>query len=302
MIRILVTDGMEKSAVSALRQRGYEVTEQFYGPDELGKQLQDFDAVVVRSATKLTQPILETALETGRLKLIVRGGVGIDNIDSGYARAHGVEVRNTPNASSASVAGLAVGFLFSLSRSLYDANKTMHEGKWEKKKYAKGIELAGKTLGLIGLGRIGKIVAQTASALGMKVQYTNKTGHKPENEPFRYVSFDELIRTSDFISLHMPKADGPLLGKAQFDAMKDGVMIVNTARGALIDEGALLDALDAGKVASAALDVFTEEPTKNERLIAHPNVCLTPHIGASTVEAQERIGEEIVSILTGKFN
>lgn len=302
MKRILVTDGMEKSAVEKLKNSGFEVVEQFYEPEELKEQLKNFDAVVVRSATKVRQPIIDAALETGRLKLIIRGGVGVDNIDVEYAKMNGITVANTPNASSASVAELAIGHMFSLARHIYIANHTMREGKWNKKQYS-GIELAGKTLGLIGFGRIAREVAKRAYALGMKVVYTNTSGAKEGFNDYKYMKLDDLLAVSDFVSIHIPgsKDKQPVIGEAQLAKMKDGVFIVNTARGGVVCEGALLKALDSGKVAAAALDVFAEEPTKNERIYTHEKISLTPHIGASTHEAQERIGEEVVQIILNHF-
>lgn len=302
MIRILITDGMEKDAVERLRSLGYEVVEQYYEPEELKEQIKNFDVAVVRSATKIRQPIIDAALETGRLKLVIRGGVGIDNIDFEYAESKGIAVRNTPNASSASVAELAIGHMFNLARYMYIANHTMRGGKWNKKHY-EGIELAGKTLGLIGFGRIAKETAKKAAALGMKVIYTRRSCAEEGFEEYRNVSFDELLAESDFISLHMPcpQDKSPVIGKEQIARMKDGVYIINTARGELINEAELLDALDSGKVAGAALDVFAEEPTKNERLYTHEKVSITPHIGASSIEAQKRIGDEVIQIITRFF-
>ncbi|MDL2252684.1 D-2-hydroxyacid dehydrogenase [Ruminococcaceae bacterium OttesenSCG-928-I18] len=301
MTRVLASDGMDKSAVAKLTESGYEVVQQFYEPDELAKQVKEFDVLVVRSATKVRQPIIDAAVEGGRLKLIIRGGVGVDNIDVEYAKSKGIDVTNTPNASSDAVAELAIGHMFSLARFIYIANVTMREGKWEKKQYAGGIELAGKTLGLIGCGRIGRSVGKKALALGMDVIYTDPLGPLPENEPLRCVSSDEVLSKSDFISLHVPKSDKPIVDKAEFAKMKDGVYVVNTARGGLVAEDALIEALDSGKVAAAAIDVYAEEPSKNEKLYTHPKISLTPHIGASTKEAQQRIGSEIVSIITDTF-
>lgn len=302
MKRILVTDGMDKSAVQKLLDSGFEVVEQFYEPDALAEQIKNFDAVVVRSATKVRQPIIDAALETGRLKLIIRGGVGVDNIDVEYARMNGITVTNTPNASSASVAELAIGHMFCLARYIHIANHTMRQGKWNKKQY-EGIELAGKTLGLIGFGRIARETAKRAHALGMKVAYTNTSGQKDGFDDYKYMPLDELLAVSDFISVHVPgsKDKKPLIGEAQFSKMKDGVFIINTSRGGVVSEEALLAALDSGKVAAAALDVFEEEPTKNERIYTHDKISLTPHIGASTIEAQERIGEEVVQIILKHF-
>ena len=302
MKRILVTDGMEKSAVEKLKNSGYEVVEQFYEPEQLKEQIKNFDAVVVRSATKVRQPIIDAALETGRLKLIIRGGVGVDNIDVDYAKLNGIAVANTPNASSASVAELAIGHMFCLARHIYIANHTMRQGKWNKKQY-EGIELSGKTLGLVGFGRIAREVAKRAFALGMKVVYTNTSGAKEGFNDYKYMKLDELLAVSDFISIHIPCSQDqqPVIGEAQFAKMKDGVYLVNTARGGVVSEEALLKALDSGKVAAAALDVFEEEPTKNERIYTHERISLTPHIGASTNEAQERIGGEIIQIIQNFF-
>jgi D-3-phosphoglycerate dehydrogenase len=300
MVRILVTDGIESSAAKTLSDLGFEVIQQFYDENELSQRVAEFDVVVVRSATKIRKPVIDAAATAGRLKLIIRGGVGIDNIDAAYAKEKGIDVQNTPLASSASVAELAIAHMFSLARFIYNANVTMREGKWEKKKYA-GIELAGKTLGLIGMGRIGRCTAKMAGALGMKVIYTNKRGHLPENEPFVYAPLDDLLAKSDFVSLHMPKSDGPVLTAEKIAKMKDGAFLVNTARAALVDTQAMLKALDSGKIAGAALDVFDEEPIKDTSIYTHPKISMTPHIGASTVEAQARIGEDIVSIILEKI-
>jgi D-3-phosphoglycerate dehydrogenase len=300
MVRILATDGIESSAAKALTDLGFEVVQQFYDENELPARAAEYDVVVVRSATKIRKPVIDEAVKTGRLKLVIRGGVGIDNIDAVYAKEKGIEVQNTPLASSASVAELAIGHMFCLARYIHDANVTMRAGKWEKKRY-EGIELAGKTLGLIGMGRIGRCTAKMAAALGMNVIYTNASGHKPENDPFTYVPLNDLLAKSDFISLHMPKSDGPVITAENIAKMKDGVFIVNTARAALIDTQAMLKALESGKIAAAALDVFDEEPVKDASIYTHPKISLTPHIGASTMEAQLRIGENIVSIISEKF-
>lgn len=302
MVRILVTDGMEQSGVQALKAKGFEVVEQFYQPEELGAALHNFDALVVRSATKVRQPIIDEAVNGGRLKLVIRGGVGVDNIDVAYAESKGIKVTNTPNASSASVAELTIAHMFAVARFLHVANVTMRQGKWDKKHY-EGIELAGKTLGLIGFGRIAREVAKRADVLGMKVIYFDLLGKCQGFDQFECVSFDDVLKRSDFISLHIPfdKAKGAVIGKDQFAMMKDGAYLINCARGGVVDEEALLEALNNGKIAGAGVDVFAEEPTKNEALVNHPKVSVTPHIGASTMEAQTRIGEEIVSIITDFF-
>ena len=303
MAKILVSDGIEKSAAEELKKMGHDVVEKFYTPDELKLKIKDFDAIVVRSATKVTKEVIDSALETKRLKLIIRGGVGMDNIDVPYAGANGIVVTNTPNASSLAVAELVIGHMFALARYIYISNVSMRDGKWDKKKY-EGIELSGKTLGLIGFGRIARETAKLAKAIGMKVIYNTRSGRKEGCDEFDFVTMEELLAKSDFISLHIPydKEQGTFIGPKEFEVMKNGVYLVNCSRGGVVSEEALLAALDSGKVAAAALDVYEQEPTKNERLCTHGKVCLTPHIGASTIEAQEKIGREIVEIIKKQLN
>ena len=302
-MRILASDGMEKNAVATLRAQGHEVVEQFYEPAELAEQVKNFDVLVVRSATKVRVPIIDAACETGRLKLIIRGGVGIDNIDHEYAESKGIKVMNTPRASSQSVAELALGHMLSCARFISIAGHTMREDKWEKKAYGKGIELGGRTLGIVGYGRIGQALGKLAKAIGMNV-IAFDIYHVPgieEQLGIPYVEMDELLAKSDFISVHAPAVDGGKLINAENIAkMKDGVVIINTSRGSNVDEDALLEALNSGKVRSAGLDVFADEPATNHALYSHPMVSCTPHIGAATKEAQTRIGAEIVDII-GKF-
>lgn len=302
MFRVLITDGMEKSGVESLKTAGFEVVEQHYEPEVLGEKLKEFDALVVRSATKVREPIIDAAMG-GKLKLIIRGGVGVDNIDVAYAESKGIKVMNTPNASSASVAELALGHMFALTRFIHISNVTMREGKWEKKKY-EGIELGGKSLGIIGFGRIGRELAKRAKVLGMHVIYTSRRGKLEGFEEYEFCTMEELISKADFISLHVPydKEKGTLIGEKEFAMMKDGVYLINCSRGKVVSEKALLAALESGKVAGAGIDVFEEEPTKNLELVNHPKVSATPHIGAATSEAQTRIGEEIVQILKTFFN
>ena len=298
-MRILVTDGMDKSALQSLKDKGHEVVEQFYAPEELGEALKGFDAVVVRSATKVRAPHIDAA-KGGSLKLIIRGGVGVDNIDVKYAEEAGITVKNTPRASSNSVAELAMAHMFSCARFISVAGHTMREGKWEKKAYGAGIELGGKTLGIIGFGRIGQALGRMAKALGMKV-IAQDIFHVPgieEEMGMKYVELDELFAEADFISLHTPSLNGvKLISKENIDKMKDGVVFINTSRGDNVNEEDLLAALESGKVRAAGLDVFAEEPATNAALYSHPRVSCTPHIGAATKEAQKRIGAEIVDII-----
>ncbi len=298
-MRILVTDGMDKTAMEQLAANGHEVVEQFYEPDQLGEALKEFDAVVVRSKTKVRAEHIDIAKE-GKLKLIIRGGVGVDNIDVKYAEDAGITVKNTPKASSQSVAELAMAHMFSCARFISIAGSTMREDKWEKKAYGKGIELQGKTLGIVGYGRIGQKLGVMAKAIGMKVMAFDifHIDGIEEELGIPYVEMDQILAESDFISVHAPAVDGgALISKENIEKMKDGVCVINTSRGQNVDEAALLEALNSGKVRAAGLDVFAEEPATNKELYSHPMVSCTPHIGAATQEAQKRIGTEIVDII-----
>lgn len=301
MIRVLVTDGMEKGAIEELRKKGFEVVEKFYEPEFLGEELKNFDVIVVRSATKVRKPIIDKAAE-GKLKLIIRGGVGVDNIDVAYAEEKGIKVTNTPNASSASVAELALAHMFAVSRFVNISNVAMRQSKWDKKKYT-GVEICGKTLGLIGFGRISKELAKKASALGMKVIYTDIIGKAKGFDEYEYFELNDVLKKSDYVSLHIPfiKDSGATIGKEQIAMMKDGAFLINCARGGVVDEAALVEALENGKLAGAGVDVFVEEPTKNEALVNNTKVSVTPHIGAATKEAQTRIGLEITEIIIDFF-
>ena len=298
-MRILVTDGMDKSAIAALTAQGHEIVEQFYEPDQLGAALREFDVVVVRSKTKVRANHIDEA-KGSKLKLIIRGGVGVDNIDVKYAEENGIKVMNTPRASSQSVAELAMGHMFSCARYLSIAGHTMREDKWEKKAYGKGIELCGKTLGIVGFGRIGQKLGQLAKGIGMNV-IAFDIFHIPgieEQLGIPYVEMDELLGKSDFISVHAPAVDGgALISRDNIAKMKDGVIVVNTSRGTNVDEDALLEALNSGKIRAAGLDVFAYEPATNKALYSHPAVSCTPHIGSGTNEAQARIGGELVEII-----
>ena len=297
-MRILVTDGMDAGAIAKLRNDGYEVMEQFYEPDELGAALRDFDAVIIRSATKIKEPQIDVA-KGSQLKLIIRAGVGVDNIAVKYAEEAGITVKNTPRASSNAVAELAIALLFSCARNISIAGHTMREQKWEKKAYSKGFEVSGKTVGVIGYGRIGQLVGLKCQALGANVlSYVNR--NKPEGcecETMKFVTPDEVFAQSDIIILCAPGGSKPLVDAETLAKMKDGVVIVNVSRGSNVDEAALLDALNSGKVKAAGLDVWMDEKNPNWELAAHPAVSCLPHIGAGTKEAQKRIGAELVDII-----
>ena len=294
-MKILITDGLAKDAIAALREFA-DVDEQFYEPDALGEALKGYDAVIIRSATQIRQAQIDIA-KTGQLKLIVRAGVGIDNIDHAYAKDQGIHVRNTPSANANAMAELTLAQLFAVSRFIAAANVTMRKGEWNKKNY-RGVELAGKTLGLIGFGHTARLLADKCAALGMDILYYDIVG-ADDKVPYTYADMADLIQKADFITLHTPASkDGkPLLDGGAIANMKDGVRLVNCARGGLIDEAALLEALTTGKVAAAGLDVFVGEPDVNLDLVNHPNVSVTPHLGAQTYEAQARVGKEVVDVV-----
>lgn len=314
MIKILANDGIDPIGKKILEDAGFVVDTQFVPQDQLADALLNYDAITVRSATKIRSTLIDAC---PNIKLIGRGGVGMDNIDVEYARAKGVAVVNTPSASSLSVAELVFAHLFGAARFLQDSNRKMPvEGADQfnelKKAYAKGVELRGKTIGIIGFGRIGRATASVALGLGMDVlaydlnpfdgQITLKLqGNVVVDIPVKTVALKELIAQSDFISLHTPFATQPILGKDEFAAMKDGVGIVNCSRGGTIDETALIEALDAGKVAFAGLDVFEHEPQPSAAILSHPKISLSPHIGASTLEAQERVGTELADLIIAHF-
>ncbi len=295
-MKVLVCDPLDLKAVERIQGAGLEVVEKVgMSPEELAEELKKgYEIIIVRSATKVRRPAIEAAQG---LKLIIRAGVGLDNIDVDAAKEHGIEVKNTPKASSISVAELALAHMLALARSLPQATQSLREGKWEKKAF-KGIELHGKTLGVIGIGRIGREVAKRALCFGMRVIAYDKYITESPLPEVTMVSLEELLRESDFITLHIPPDPaGPVIGKAEIEKMKDGAYLINCARGGVVDEEALLEALDSGKLAGAGLDVFAEEPPTDERLLKHPKVTLTPHIGAQTKEAQARVGEEVAEIV-----
>jgi len=315
-MKVLANDGISKSGIEALEKGGFEVITTKVAQEQVANFVNNnnISVVLVRSATKVRQDIIDAC---PGLKIIGRGGVGMDNIDVDYARSKGIHVINTPASSSESVAELVFAHLFSGVRFLHDSNRNMPlEGDTNfdglKKAYANGIELRGKTLGIIGFGRIGQAVAKMALGLGMKVIAADKFVDKAEvkvdfyNGQFINVAFEtepmeDILKHSDFITLHVPAQDGYVISKAEFDAMKDGVGIVNCSRGGVINEVDLVKALDSGKLLFAGLDVFESEPTPSVQVLMNPKISLTPHIGAATLEAQDRIGtelaEQIISLL-----
>lgn len=303
MVKILANDGIQSLTANNLRDKGFNVIDNHYEGEEFKKIIKEVDCLIVRSATKVKKGIIDAAASTGTLKLVIRGGVGIDNIDAVYALENGIQVQNTPNASSISVAELTFGHMLAVSRYIHLSNVTIREGKWEKKKY-EGTELYGKTLGLIGFGRIAREVAKRAIAFGMNVIFYDIIAPEKKNSNYKYVTKEELLKQADFVSLHIPNIKGEpyVIGEKEFELMKPGAYLINCARGGVVDENALVKYLDNEKLAGASLDVFEKEPLENEVIRNHPKISLTPHIGAATIEAQERIGEEIVHIINEFFS
>lgn len=319
MIRILANDGIDNIGKQMLTEAGFEVITTKVTQQELAKELINYDAVLVRSASKITKEIIEAC---PNLRLIGRAGVGLDNIDLEFARYKGVKVVNTPDASSQSVAELVFAHLFSMTRFLHNANRKMPvEGnsRFEelKKAYSQGSELRGKTLGVIGFGKIGQSTAKIALGLGMNILPFKLHAAEVKIEfdffktfaessviiKMKTIPFEELLKNSDFITLHVPfpKGAAPIITKKEFNLMKNGVGIINTSRGGVIVEKDLLEALDSGKVAFAGLDVYEGEPVPKKEILEHPNISLSPHIGASTKEAQARIGIEMAEKVINYF-
>lgn len=312
-MKILANDGISASGQQKLEAAGFTVITAKVAQADLANYINEnnVEVLLVRSATTCRKEVVDAC---PGLKMVGRGGVGMDNIDVAYATEKGVKVFNTPASSSQSVAELTFAHLFGMVRFLPDSNRQMPiKGTTDfnslKKAYAKGTELRGKTIGIIGFGRIGQSVAQYALGIGMQVIACDRiTGVVKVNleingqrivVPVSTISMEELLQKSDFISIHVPKqSDGkPVIGAAEIAMMKDGVGLINLARGGVIDETALLEALNSGKVGAAALDVFENEPTPNAALLSHSKISLSPHIGAATEEAQDRIGDEIAEIV-----
>lgn len=309
-MKVLANDGISKSGIEALEAGGFEVLTTTVAQEQLVNFINEnkISVLLVRSATKVRQDIIDNC---DSIKIIGRGGVGMDNIDVEYARSKGIHVINTPAASSQSVAELVFAHLFGGARFLHDSNRNMPldgdtQFKSLKKNYAKGVELRGKTLGIIGFGRIGREVAKIALGIGMKVIATDKFVGKADikvefyNGQFINVEIEtepmkDVIKHSDFITLHVPAQEDYVIGDKQFAMMKDGVGIINAARGGVIDEVALIKAIESGKVSFAGLDTFEEEPKPAIQVLMNGRISLTPHIGAATNEAQDRIGTELAS-------
>jgi D-3-phosphoglycerate dehydrogenase len=293
--KILISDGLDGRGQSILRAAADVEYRDSTSADDLIQVIADYDALVIRGQTRVTAGVLAAA---SRLKVIGRAGVGVDNIDLEAAKKHNITVVNAPTSTTIAVAELAFGLLLALAREIPRADASMKQGQWIKKEF-EGVELNGKTLGIIGFGRIGMEVGKRASAFGMNVIIydPNVMEHELVESNAEPVSLQDLFAWSDFISLHLPLnvQTRDLLGPMAFSQMKDAVRIISTARGGIIDEEALLEALKSGKVAGAALDVFEKEPPGLTELVGHPRVIATPHIGAQTAEAQSRAAEDIAN-------
>ncbi len=313
MIKVLINDGIHPTGLSMLQNAGFDVQTDKISQEQLKERLPEFQAVCVRSATKIRMDLIDAC---PNLSLIGRGGVGLDNIDVDHAKSKNIAVVNTPAASSRSVAELAFAHLYSVARYLYKSNRNMPEDgdtefKGLKKSFSKGFELQGKSIGIIGFGRIGQEVAKMAIGIGMKVIAVDPFVQETTLEinivdqkisvPIKTVSMEEMLKNADIITLHIPFTGSPVLSDSEFAQMKDGVIIINVARGGTIDERALLNALESKKVKAAGLDVFENEPTPRKELLVHPDCSLTPHIGASTGEAQEKIGIELAEKIIAHF-
>ncbi len=315
-IRILANDGIDDIGKSLLEAAGFEVVTTHFTADQLETELKSFDAITVRSATQVRKALIDSC---PRLKVIGRGGVGMDNIDVDYARSKGLGVYNTPSASSRSVAELVISHVFTLIRHFQVANRDMPtKGQTdfkELKKYCgSGNEVLGKTIGIIGFGRIGQEVARLSVCLGMHVIAVDPIvkeakleidlpGFKTSVSVKIHTSpMSELLEKSDIITVHIPKADKPLIGKEELKVLKKGVILINTARGGVFDEDAILEGLESGQIGGAGLDVFVGEPTPRQDILSHPNISLTPHVGGSTIEAQANVGNELAGLIIDHFS
>jgi len=314
-IRILANDGIDETGKKMLEAAGIEVVTTHYTAEELPEKLKDFDGITVRSATQVRQALIDAC---PNLKVIGRGGVGMDNIDVAYAKQKGIGVYNTPAASSRSVAELVFAHAFSIARLLQVMNRAMPvNGQTEfaklKKQASDGSELLGKTIGIIGFGRIGQEVARMALGLGMHVVATDPFVKEANivisvsgatsslNVPIQTTDVQAVFKQADIITIHIPKADNPVIGLDELNQLKKGVILINTARGGVFDEDALLNGLASGVIGGAGIDVFVGEPTPRMEILSHPKISLSPHVGGSTLEAQENVGKELAGLIINHF-
>ena len=313
MVKILVNDGIEADGKLLLEEAGYEVNTTKVAQEALVNDLPNYDVIIVRSATQVRKELIDAC---PNLKIIARGGVGTDNIDVAYARSKGIEIITTPAASSQSVAELALGHILNLARFLHRSNREMATGDFKKLKsaYAEGVQLRGKTLGIIGFGRIGQELARMGFAMGMNVMVSDpvitetdltinlyNTKDVKLSIHLRSYPLGEVLKNADVVSLHTPALSKPLIGADEIASMKNGAFIINCARGGVIDEDALFAALESGKLGGAGLDAFKNEPNPRTDLLNHPRVSVSPHIGAATLEAQANIGLELADKIIAFF-
>ncbi|MFN0034677.1 MAG: D-2-hydroxyacid dehydrogenase [Saprospiraceae bacterium] len=314
MVKILANDGIHPDGLLLLEEANYIVSEDKIAQEELPARIGEYDVLIVRSATKVNKAVIDAGKN---LKIIARGGVGLDNVDVEYAQSKGIQVFNTPQASSRAVAELAAAHIFTLARMLQRSNRELAAGgdfKKLKKEFESGFQIKGKTLGIVGFGRIGQELARIGLGLGMRVRahdpFVSEADigiHLGEHQDLKLglkistESLETILRESDILSFHIPGAGKPLIGAAEMDKLKRGALLINTARGGVIDETALLAALDSGKVGGAGVDVFENEPTPMEALLRHPKISCSPHVGASTVEAQAYIGMELADKIIAFF-
>ncbi len=310
MVKILVNDGIEADGKIMLEKAGFQVDTVPVPQAELPSVLPNYAVIVVRSATQVRQDLIDLCPD---LKIIARGGVGTDNIDVKYAKEKGIEIVTTPAASSQSVAELAIGHICNLSRFLHRANRDMATGDFKKLKssYSEGIQMRGRTLGVVGFGRIGQETAKLALGMGINVVYFDPylpeislpmtVGEHTFGVSLKAHSLEDVLKASDFVSVHTPSVGKPVIGAEEITLMKDGAFLINCARGGVIDEDALLSALESGKIGGAGLDTFVGEPKPRPELLNHPRVSVSPHIGASTKEAQAKIGQELAEKIIGFF-
>ncbi len=313
MAKILISDGSElkvtiqwesldKLLMEKLQQLGHEVVVEHYEPEVLKDQIKDFDAIIIGNTTIMDAEMIDAAAETGKLKLIIKAGISLDNVDLAYAQSKGMIVKNTPECSRNAIAELIIGHMVSVSRFLFDAFITMKRNQWEQSSYT-GIELTNRTLGLVGFDETARILARKAAALGLTVQYYDEKGPAEGYEDYQYMSFEDVLKSSTFLSLHVPydPQKGYLFTEKELMSMEKGGNLINTSDGRLVDEQALIKALGPSMAElhlfGACLDVYEQEPTTNRELLAHDRVSLTPHIGHETYESNTQRIEEVVEII-----
>ncbi|WP_100066147.1 NAD(P)-dependent oxidoreductase [Miniphocaeibacter massiliensis] len=294
MAKVLITNGLEQQYITQIAKKGHEIIDKRVNENELKELIKEVNCIVVGYDTKITREVIDEALKTKNLRVIVRAGAILDNVDVDYAKKKGIRTYSTPSGTTNAVAEMVIGQMITISRNIHLTNINMRKGEWDREKYY-GTEISRKTLGLVGFGRIARAIAEKAKSLSMRVIYYDKYS-TTELYGYEPVTMDELLTQSDYISLHIPggEENHHIIDEGTFKLMKDGVFFINYSNRGVVDDEALLDAIDSGKVKAAALDVFDDEPVKNERILNNPKISLTPHIGSLTAEADLRIAKETV--------